>query len=1077
MATPVGEDSWLAYLEETVRNASDLEKRVHCVEVHKRAVAAEPGSLRLWLAYCNFFWALWENSQSPSAGWSEEDQLMGRELFSFGAALDLWQQGYESIKYRLEDSHVLWDRWISLEMELLSKTRTPEGIKRITHLYRNRLLTPHLTWDDTSQSYSSFLSEYNRAGWEESMKEITSSAQDIKRLIAARDPFEIKLKQAARDDDPQVHKAMFLEYLDWEMLQSKRNNDSPEIAMDLCRGLYARALTGPFAQDDSVWHEYITHISASVSDPQAPADLLEVLRRAVHHCPWSGSLWSRNILCAEEAKLAFADIESIKHAATSQELLYKNGMESMIEMYVAWCGFLKRTAMDANAGDEAVDVADVGLAAALEDVAVAGKRLYGKDFQGDPKFRLERIYIQYLTEKKGAVEEARSQWNKLASIQVHADNYDFWLLYYMWEMLIFSSRPNSLRSPTPSAAAVGFRVPTLATNVLSRAMKRPNIDWPEKILEVYMQHCNDYEPPAMVRKATDLVQKASKAIKKRREWEQKEKQDAYAAYTNEHSLERATDEVQHTQEAKRKRQELQQDPDGEVEGSRKRRKNEPSPAETGAIKAESPHDPDQAQGRDRENTTILVENLPHGVTQTKLRQYFREYGQINAITALVPDEQAQTTTALIEFATHDEALSAQLRDGKYFGQSQLSVSSGHNLTVYIANYPPVADEKYIRDLFKNCGEILSIRWPSLKVNTHRRFCYVSFRSHEASAQAVKKDGKLIDGKLRLLAKYSDPNHKKKREGALAEGREVHISNLDRKMSEADLRDVFSKYGTITRVNIPQTMAGSNRGFAFIDFENTEQAQEAVSQLNNIKYRGQIMQVELSKESKVKLSAKTGQSDHTELPANSGHDEKGQDKPQDGDNDSKRPKPSTSDIRDRTIALLGLPDTVNDARIRALVEPIGQLISIVSQPRHGSAKIEFIDASTAGKAALALDGMVFEGQTLRTGDLADLHRARPTQESEKASKDKAKAGSSAPPMAPPIGIRRSGPQRGGGKKRGLGFVSSRKKADEPHSESHPNNTNGTPAPKNNADFRTMFLTSKKPVNGPEGTGMSQGGNDG
>jgi thiamine kinase-like enzyme len=110
MANPVGEDSWLAYLDETIRNASDLEKRVNVVEFFKRAVGAEPGSLRIWLAYCNYFWSLWADSQSDAAGWPEEEQMMGRELFSFEAALGLWQQGYEAIKYRINDSHLLWER-------------------------------------------------------------------------------------------------------------------------------------------------------------------------------------------------------------------------------------------------------------------------------------------------------------------------------------------------------------------------------------------------------------------------------------------------------------------------------------------------------------------------------------------------------------------------------------------------------------------------------------------------------------------------------------------------------------------------------------------------------------------------------------------------------------------------------------------------------------------------------------------------------------------------------------------------------------------------------------------------------
>lgn len=1058
MATPIGEDSWLAYLEETVRNASDLEKRVHAVEIHKRAIAAEPGSLRLWLAYCNYFWSLWEDSQSPHAGWSEEEQSMGRELFSFGSALDLWQQGYESIKYRLDDSHVLWNRWVGLEMDLLSKTRTPNGIKRITHLYRDRLVTPHMTWDETSQNYSSFLSEYNRAGWEEAMKEVTSSAQDVKRLIAARDPFETKLKQAVRDANLDTQKSVLLEYLEWEMRQSKRNNDSPEIGMDLCRGLYARALTGPFARDENVWHEYITHLSASVAEPQAPADLLEVLRRAVEHCPWSGELWSRNILCAEEAKLAFAEIESIKHAATSQDLLYKNGMESMIEMYVAWCGFLKRKAMDASAGDEAVDVADVGLAAALEDVAVVGKRLYGKDFQGDPKFRLERIYIQYLTEKKGAIDEARTQWNKLASIQIHADNYDFWLLYYMWEMLIFSSRPNSLRSPTPSTNAPGFRVPSLATSVLTRAVARRNIDWPEKILEVYLQHCNDYEPPTSLRNATDRVQKAYRALKKRRELEQQEKEEAYATYYNEHHA-GATDESSPTQDGKRKREDPQAETEAEQESSRKRHKNDVGHADSQPAAGDAPDAQEEASKRDREHTTILVENLPHDITQTKLRQYFREYGQVKNVTALVHDDAKSSSTALIEFSSPDEALSAQLRDGKYMGQSQLSVTSGHDLTVYVTNYPPAADDAYMRKLFQDCGEILSIRWPSLKLNTHRRFCYISFRSREASAQAVKKEGKLLDG-FRLVAKYSDPNQKKKREGALAEGRELHVSNLGRSVQESDLRDVFSKYGSVTRINIPQTLSGISRGFAFLDFETAEQARKAAEALNHTKFRGQVLQVELSKESKVKHSARSTQAGPSSPSATSGVDGEGDATM--GEGGATKAQASQSDIRERTVSLLGLPETVNDARVRALVEPFGRVVGLVLQPRHGSAKIEFVDAKTAGKAGLQLDGMQFEGSTLRTGSLDDLHRAKSVKPENK----------SRGLMAPPVAIRRPTTQKTG-PKRGLGFVSN-KKAAGATTDAPTEATNGSAKPKSNADFRALFMANKEKPNGGEGSKAADAG---
>ncbi|KAL7932607.1 hypothetical protein V8C35DRAFT_68562 [Trichoderma chlorosporum] len=1056
MANPVGEESWLAYLDETTRNASDLEQRVNVVELFKRAVGAEPGSLQLWLTYCNYFWSLWADSQSDAAGWSEEEQMMGRELFSFGSALDLWQQGYEAIKYRISDSHILWNRWISLEMELLEKTKTPEGVKRITHLYRDRLTTPHLTWDDTSQMYSSFLSEYNRAAWEESMKDVTALSQDAKRLMAERDSFELRLQQASRADDAEAQKKIMTEYLEWEATHTHGEQGIADINFNLCCGLYARALTGIFASDESVWHQHIVFLSTSYADEKAPEYLLNTLRRAVQHCPWSGRLWNRLILCAEEARLDFAEVESIKHSATSENQLYKHGMESMIEMYVAWCGFLKRTAMDASATDEAVDVADVGLSAALEDVEVVGKRLYGKDFQGDPKFRLERIYIQYLTEKKRAIDEARMQWNKLAKAQVHADSHDFWFRYYMWEMLIFSST-NTSNSPTPSSGGVNFRIPALATAVLQRAVNRPTVDWPEKVLEVYMQHCNDYEQSHSVRRAADAVQKAERSIAKRRALEEEEKAAAYAAYYGAQVADHdevVSGDVSPSQ-SKRKREDPVDSQQESNNTANKRQKNKHELRET-----------QSEQRRDRENTSVLVTNLPADVTQTKLRQYFKEYGHINNITALVREEDGHSSTALIEFGTPEEAQSALLRDGKFFGQSQINVQSAHDLTIYVTNYPPTADEKYIRRLFKDCGDILSIRWPSLRVNTHRRFCYVSFRDSEASARAVAKEGTILEDKFKLLAKYSDPNRKKSREGAVAEGREVHVSGLNHSATEDEIRDIFSKYGTISRINVPRNMAGKGRGFAFIDFATKAEAEEAASELNKTKFLNQILHVEISRASIVKPTSHSVSHDH-QSPAQQAADDV--DMAGHGSTSDKSANPSGDDIAARTIALMGLPDTINDARVRALVEPFGPIVKLVLQPGHGGAKIEFADSSAAGKASLQLSNVEFEGRKLLVGSPDDLRHAKAERVEDRivprsqnaAKKDKA-ISTTANSFMPSSVMRRPAFGRPG-PKRGLGFSAPRI---VPGSNVKSDEEGTKPAPKSNADFKELFLRGSNPNNKPE-----------
>lgn len=1064
MANPIGEDSWLAYLEEAARNVSDLEQRVNVVELYKRAISAEPTSLRLWLAYCDYFWSLWACSHSEHGDWSEQDQRMGRELFPFGAALDLWQQGYEAIKYRLDDSHLFWDRWLSLELEQLAKTKAPEGVRRITHLYRDRLATPHLAWDDTSQAFSTFLSQYKSEAWEETMKDVTALAQPAKLAVEARDPFEFKLKQASQAGDVDAQTSVLRDYLDWEIRRSRATLDTSNLDSNICCALFDRALTGPLALDDQVWHEYLVFVSSAQLGLQAPERLLDILRRAVQHCPWSGQLWSRYILCAEEAKLPFSDIESIKQAATSENQLYKNGMESMIEMYVAWCGFLKRTALVATATDEAVDVANVGLRAALEDVAVVGKRLYGKDFQGDPKFRLERIYVQYLTEKKGAVDQARAVWTKLAGVQIHADSYDFWFRYYMWEMLIFSSSPQVNRSPTPSTGSMSaLRVPQAATAVLHAAASRTTIDWPERVLEVYLQHCNDYELPATVRRATDMVHKVGKAVRRRRQREDEEKAAVYAAYYDSRQTEQEDGNAESPNGSKRKCGSSPAPRAQDGLAANKRQKTG-----QGAAEAQQMGSPQQIAKRDRENATVIVTGLPADVTQTKVRQYFKEYGHINNVTAFVREQDGQSTTALIEFRTPEEAQSALLRNAKYFGQAQIGVQSGHDLTVYVANYPPAADEKYIRNLFKDCGDILSVRWPSLKVNTHRRFCYVSFRDRDASARAVTKEGTVLDGKYSLLAKYSDPSRKKSREGAVAEGREVHVSGLDPSVTEDEIRDLFSKLGTVTRINMPQNLAGRSRGFAYLDFETKEKAQKAAEEMNNTKLRHQVLMVEVSKETRVKHAAKTVGLDRE--PTSPASPATGQ-----GDGDSvsgggdERSKPSAADIAARTIALMGLPDTVNDARVRALVEPLGAVVQLVLQPAHGGAKIEFADAATAGKAALQLDGVEFEGSTLRTGAVHELRRAKAEHKADRIAYGSTgkRAAAGDPRPAPdavrtglalaPVSIRR--PRRGGsGPKRGLGFAPRKAAAagESAPSENGAPTEGGKPAPKTNADFKAMFL---------------------
>ncbi|KAK0732958.1 hypothetical protein B0T26DRAFT_736079 [Lasiosphaeria miniovina] len=1059
MASPVGEDNWVDFVDHQSREATDFEKRVNVVESFRRAVSAEPGSIKVWMAYCEYFWSLHIDCQANSdAGWPLEEQLVGQDTFTINAALNLWQEGYEAVQYRIGDSHELWDRWASLELSLLRQHHTEAAIRRVSQIFKTRLATPHATWDTTSQMFSSFLTEYKKPAYEFEMQQVTKDSRDAKRLYELRDPFEMRLQSAAKSGDAEPSRNILIEYLDWEIRQTKARKDALT-NFRICLGLFSRALTGILVSHEATWQNYIVFTSTSHSDVKSGRskiplsvlpNTLDVLQGAVRHLPWSGPTWARYILAAEESGLPFADIERIKHAATNSAQLDRDGMTGVLDMYSAWCGYLKRTAMDPNATEEATDLAEVGLPSALEDVKHWGKRRYGDAYQGDPNFRLEKILIQFLTEKKDDVSGARAVWEQLSTIELHAKSYDFWLSWFLWEMVVFAAAKSKMRSPTPTTNSQGLRIPSYATRVFEKALKVSSLDWPERIMDVYLQHCNDYELAETLREAQDTIYKNRKRIAKRREREAAQQaEEARAAF-----------EAQALTEAASHDQNMEDSPEADTSSGPKR-KREPTPVDDDAgnkrLKNSILYGEGDEVKRDRENTSVFMANLPSDVTVTKVKQFFRGYGHVNNID--LQKQEGAPPVALIEFRSPDDAQSAMLRDGKYFGSQVVQVTPATDCTLYVTNYPPEADEQFIRDLFKDCGAIHSIRFPSLKYNARRRFCYLTFRDRGAAALATKLDRKSLEGgKYKLLAKLSDPAAKQQRNGAQIEERELHVLNLPRSTTEDELHGLFSKAGTVVSVRLLRNRVGVSQGAAFIVMSTKEEAQEAIKLLDQLLFGHRAIKVELSKPVSQKTSI-------TIRHGSEGSPEAGS--PADPAARSQSPGatsggPTPADIAARTIAVLNIPDTMNPARVQSMLAPTGTIAKLTLHAKYGGVIVEYVDAQTARKAGLAIEGMVVDGgKKLHVDTVAELFRQKGEVRVDRIDQEPPKKTKSAAELMPPPAIRRPPVLGRGGARRGLGFVSLAKKEPNGSATTNGGSSGSGTAPtgqasKSNADFKKMFL---------------------
>ncbi|KKZ67344.1 hypothetical protein EMCG_06963 [[Emmonsia] crescens] len=976
----IGEDLWAEWIQDESVLARTVDEQIGVMELCRRSVDEEYGSTKLWIIYGEWMLYLYNSASQPgdaavSRQWSEEDRIVAQKAFTWQSVVDVWMNAAEATNWRINDSHLVWDRYLELVVQDVGKQPSSEKLGRVRDLFVNRLQVPHMTWDQTFQQFSNFISTYYNHHYEETMVDMTNRAAHAKALWNAREVREVELRRAAEAGDSATEWSLFVAYIESELCQNRRKG---QFSFDLVCALYQRAVLR-FPTDVGFWEDYIMFIveesmNQGPHSPYVPA--LPSLERATRHCPWSGTLWSQHILSAERDGRSFTQIADIKHKATRTGLLDTGGIDEVIKVHTTWCSYLRRRAFQPDSTDEDLDVAEVGIRSAIESIQELGEK-DNRAVPNDPLFRLERIYIRYLSES-GSWDSARETFKGL--VARHGHSYEFWMMYYTWELLCWSKFTQSDGSASASRRTPN---PSLATAVLKQALQRTDLDWPEKVMSTYIDHCEHYEDADELQIAVVGIRKAMKAVTRRREEEalqaaSQQQQPAATVPTAEGPAVSVTgvgpgaENETTPQGSKRKRTVEEVDVNGSAS---KKPKAEDLDTDTGG--------PPPLK-RDRENATVIVENLPSGVTETRVRQFFRDCGKINSLK--LHSRKGDLPSAVVEFDTREDALSAQTRDQRTFEDQAISVHIGANTTLFVTNFPPTADEAYVRDLFTPYGEIVDIRFPSLKYNTHRRFCYVQFQTASAAHAATELNGtqqgvvgddsiaSMGSTKLPLVVKISDPTKRQERTGPTEEGREIHVSNIDWKATEDDLQELFAAYGEVEAARIPRKANGASKGFGFVVFKAKESAEAALAMNEHI-FRTRPLNVHISTPTPTKRQATTiisrvgGISSRSKSPSMepNGASPSSSTAPH-------APNQPPSDKHLRTLALMNIPDTINDTRIRTLVSPYGALVKLILRPDHQGAIVEFLDVNDAGRAALGLAGYeIVPGRRIRVGSVGEMLR--------------------------------------------------------------------------------------------------------
>lgn len=153
--------------------------------------------------------------------------------------------------------------------------------------------------------------------------------------------------------------------------------------------------------------------------------------------------------------------------------------------------------------------------------------------------------------------------------------------------------------------------------------------------------------------------------------------------------------------------------------------------------------------------------------------------------------------------------------------------------VFIKNLDKSIDNKAMYDTFSAFGNILSCKVAQDENGVSKGYGFVHFETEEAATKSIEKvNGMLLNAKKVFVGKFVPRKEREKELGEKAKlFTNVYIKNFGEDFTDDMLKEMFQKYGKITSHKVMTREDGKSRGFGFVAFEDPEDAERAVEELN------------------------------------------------------------------------------------------------------------------------------------------------------------------------------------------------------------------------------------------------------